>query len=319
MKYIIAVSGGVDSVALLDMLIRGELSLSPSESSWRTEESQKSRESSGAPASIVNASDDDRESSSASPELIVCHFDHGIRPESDADARFVWELAKKYGLPCEIRREELGAHASEALARERRYAFLDDIAKKYNGEIVTAHHQDDLIETIAINLSRGTAWRGVAVLGGNKIKRPLLGLTKQMLREYALAHELEWVEDETNASDQYQRNRLRRRLHGLPDDARQALLELWRDQLVLRAEIEQEVEAIGSGEMSRYFFTMIPDSVALELLRMRVKGRLTRPQLTAMLLAIKTFRAGQRFEAGNGITLSFGLRDFTMKDTSSLI
>ncbi len=320
MKYIVAVSGGVDSVVLLDMLIRGEISLSPSESSWRTEESRKSRESSDAPAPIVNASEGDREISPPSPELIVCHFDHGIRPESDADARFVWELAKKYGVPCEIRREELGAHASEALARERRYAFLHDIAEKYHGaSIVTAHHQDDLIETIAINLSRGTAWRGVAVLGGNKVKRPLLGLTKQMLRDYALVHELEWVEDETNATDDYQRNRLRRRLHGLPDDARQTLLKLWNDQLALRVEIEREVEAIGSGEMSRYFFTMIPDSVALELLRARVKGRLTRPQLTSMLLAIKTFRAGQKFEAGNGMTLSFGLKDFTMKDTSGLI
>ena len=89
--YIVAVSGGVDSVVLLDMLAKkGE------------------------------------------HELVVAHFDHGIRPESDADARFVWALAQCYGLPCEVRREELGAGASEELARARRYAFLRDIAADFS-------------------------------------------------------------------------------------------------------------------------------------------------------------------------------------------
>lgn len=316
MKYIIAVSGGVDSVVLLDMVVRHELFLSPSESSWRTRESRISRESRDTPAPIVNASDDASESS----EFIVCHFDHGIRPESDADARFVWELAKKYGLPCEIRREELGPHASEALARERRYMFLQEIAKKYHGKIVTAHHQDDVIETIAINVARGTGWRGVAVLRNEMTARPLLGFTKQMLRDYALAYRLEWVEDETNATDHYQRNRLRRQLYRLSDDSRQSLLDLWNRQLSIRTELEKETaNLVDNDKNSRYFFIMIPESVALEFLRLQTNGRLTRPQLRAMLLAIKTFRAGQKFEAGNGIVVSVGLRYFTMKDPSGLI
>ncbi len=285
MKYIVAVSGGVDSVVLLDMLANN------------------------APLPAQG-----------SDELIVAHFDHGIRPESDADARFVWELAKKYGLPCEIRREELGKQASEALARERRYIFLQEIAKKYDGKIVTAHHQDDLIETIAINLTRGTGWRGVAVLRNEMVARPLLGFTKRMLRDYALAYRLEWVEDETNVTDHYQRNRLRRQLYRLSDDSRQSLLDLWNRQLVIRTELEKEIMNLaGNGKNSRYFFIMIPESVALEFLRLQTNGQLTRPQLRAMLLAIKTFRAGQKFEAGNGIVLSVGLRYFTMKDPSGLI
>src|SRR3989344_5293986 len=115
MNYIVAVSGGVDSVVLLDMLIK-----------------QKEH------------------------NLVVAHFDHGIRVDSDADARFVWELAKKYELSFEVRREELGDAASENTARSHRYAFLRDIAKKYSATIVTAHHADDVVETIAINLTRGT-------------------------------------------------------------------------------------------------------------------------------------------------------------------
>ena len=79
-RYIVAVSGGVDSVALLDMLAR-----------------------------------------LSDHELIVAHFDHGIRSDSAEDALFVSGLAEQYGLPFEMRREELGSNASEDLARTRRY------------------------------------------------------------------------------------------------------------------------------------------------------------------------------------------------------
>src|SRR5690554_6827257 len=103
MKYIVAVSGGVDSMVLLDMMhSRGDA------------------------------------------EIIVAHFDHGIREDSAEDAEFVAKAAEGYGYLFESTREELGKNASEALAREKRYAFLRDLAKKYDAQIVTAHHLDDL-------------------------------------------------------------------------------------------------------------------------------------------------------------------------------
>jgi tRNA(Ile)-lysidine synthase len=271
-RYIVAVSGGVDSVSLLDMLAR-----------------------------------------LTDHELVVAHFDHGIREDSAEDALFVAGLAEKYGLPFETRREELGSQASEELARTRRYEFLRSIAEKYNAGIVTAHHADDAVETVAINLHRGTGWRGLAVLDSD-IVRPLLGMHKKELQTYAETHALQWREDSTNASDAYLRNRLRKLVHTLSDDEKRQLLALRHQQLASRKVIDKEVaRLVGPGpHYSRYFFTHVPKAVALECLRFVTRARLTRPQLERALLAIKTASAGSQVEAGAGINLRFTSRNFSL-------
>jgi tRNA(Ile)-lysidine synthase len=275
MRYLVAVSGGVDSVVLLHKLA-GE----------------------------------------ASHELIVAHFDHGIRPESDADARFVQGLAASYKLAYETRREELGAQASEATARSRRYAFLYDMAKKHNAVVVTAHHGDDLIETIAINFKRGTGWRGLAVLDNPAIIRPLLPYSKSDMYEYAIKHRLEWVEDETNASDMYLRNRLRRLItSSLSQAARESIVMLWQQQVELKRTIIREEQALfhDKSSYSRYFFTHISSDVATELLRFLTDQGITRPQAQRALHAIKTAQPGTVSELGAGIRLKCGSRDFSIQ------
>lgn len=275
MRYLVAVSGGVDSVVLLKKLV-----------------------------------------SESKHEIVVAHFDHGIRPESDADARFVEGLAKQYGFMFETSREELGAEASEATARERRYIFLRDMATKHKATIATAHHGDDLIETIAINLIRGTGWRGLAVLDTLDIERPLLKLTKYDIYQYALKHDLEWVEDETNASDAYLRNRVRRQLGALIDAAdKKAIWELWQQQLKLKHDITIEEDTLlGEGSTySRYLFTHIDTIVATELLRAITKRGITRPQAERALYSIKTAKPGSISEVGAGIRLVFTTRDFTIQ------
>ena len=171
MRYVLAISGGVDSVVLLDVMSRTE------------------------------------------KDIVVAHFDHGIRQDSAADARFVEALAAKYRAQYIGQREELGADASEEQARERRYAFLNDIAADFGGTVATAHHQDDIVETVALNLRRGARWRGLAGMSDSRILRPLSSWTKQQVYEYAAKHRLEWCEDETNSSEKYTRNILRRRIH----------------------------------------------------------------------------------------------------------
>ena len=278
MKYLVAVSGGVDSVVLLDMLV-----------------------------------------SEGQHELVVAHFDHGIRNDSGDDARFVGELAEKYHLEYEIRHEALGRDASEELARERRYAFLRDVASKHTAIIVTAHHADDLIETVALNLGRGTGWRGVAVLDSSDVSRPLLSYTKEQLYEYAVAKRLEWVEDSTNASDVYLRNRLRRRIFKqLSSEERQMILKLWKLQIAIKREIDNELEEQlkrTRGRYSKYFFTHIDSSVAIELLRsiavMNLGHSITRPQLERALLAIKTAKLGKVFPFG-GAQLVIGKQMFSL-------
>lgn len=269
--YIVAVSGGVDSVVLLHMLTKTK-----------------------------------------DHEIIVAHFDHGIREDSAKDATFVASLAKRYGFQFETERAELGSDASEELARDRRYAFLRRVARKYDGRIITAHHGDDIVETIAINLHRGTGWRGLAVFDSD-IVRPLVHLTKAEIVEYATQHALHWQEDSTNASDKYLRNRLRHSMDGLGSDVKRELLALRSQQVAGKQAIEKAVvELVGEGpQYSRYFFTHIPSQVAVECLRYITQAKLTRPQLERVLLAIKTAKPKTSYQAGSGLIVDFTTRNFS--------
>jgi len=270
--YVVAVSGGIDSVALLDML-----------------------------------------SKTTDNEIIVAHFDHGIRNDSAEDAVFVETLASHYGFAFETKRVALGPNASEEKARDERYGFLRGVAERVGGRIVTAHHADDVVETIAINFHRGTGWRGLAVLDSD-IFRPLLHLSKGELLEYARKHGLEWREDSTNASDAYLRNRLRKNTRTLELGTKRELLALRSQQVESKRLIEAEVLAlVGPGPMySRYFFAHIPVTVAVECLRAVTGARLTRPQLERLLLAIKTAQPKSAYEAGSGLTFDFTTRNFSL-------
>jgi tRNA(Ile)-lysidine synthetase-like protein len=274
--YVVAVSGGVDSVVLLDMMAK-----------------QGAR-------------------------LIVAHFDHGIREDSAQDAEFVAGLAAKYDLPFETKREELGAGASEELARDRRYAFLRSVARRHSARIATAHHADDVVETIAINMSRGTGWRGLAVLSRADTVRPIIGLHKHELIWYAGEHGLEWHEDSTNAQDIYLRNRLRGQLAHFNSGHKQQLGDLRARQVDLKRQIDQEVaELVGKAPYSRYFFTTIGQVEAVELLRFvfikEVGFSPTEPQRQRALAAIKVARAGSRHDVGDGARLAFTRTEFVVE------
>jgi tRNA(Ile)-lysidine synthase len=269
--YVVAVSGGVDSVVLLDILARLR--------QYR---------------------------------LIVAHFDHGIRPDSAADARFVAALAKKYSLPFEERREELGPQASEERARQRRYHFLRVIAQKHKAMIVTAHHADDIVETIAINIQRGTGWRGLAALGASDIERPLSAWTKQDIYNYAGGHRLEWVEDSTNKSNAYLRNRMRARIYKyLASEKKQQLLQLWSAQTKLKKAVYTEAEHLlpQTKDIPRYLFIMILSEVAVELLQQFILREtsihLQYPQLERGIVAIKTALPGTKVQLGERVELVF--------------
>lgn len=279
MRYLVAVSGGIDSTALLHMLVQ-----------------------------------------QAEHELIVAHFDHGIRSDSAADARFVEGLAKQYNLPFVKKREELGVNTSEETARERRYKFLFSEAKKRDAVVVTAHHADDVIETIAINIVRGTGWRGIGVLDNPQIIRPLLTMTKQEVLSYALERRLEWVEDSTNSSNVYLRNRIRHAIAGrLSLEQKRKILTIWQQQVALKRDIDQQVGASihQNGEYERYPLIVADPIVACELLRAMVVARAgirpTRPQVERALMAVKTARSRATHEIGDGVVLRFLTRTFLVE------
>jgi tRNA(Ile)-lysidine synthase len=176
-----------------------------------------------------------------------------------------------------------------------------------------------VIETIAINLIRGTGWRGLAVLDTQDILRPLLHATKDDLYVYALAHHLEWVEDSTNAGEKYLRNRVRRQINAnVSKEQKQELLAKWQRQLAIKARITTELEThIKDGYYSRYFFTTVDDASAQEMLRTIIVAKTnqspTRPQTERALLAIKTAARGAVFELGGGVSLRFGVRTFIVE------
>lgn len=297
MRLVVAVSGGVDSVVLLNMLVE----------EWRANENAK--------RPFWNSLK--QRNNEHNPPIIVAHFDHGIRKDSAEDMRFVKKLAEKYNLQFETKREELGADASEELARERRYAFLGTVAKKHGAVVAAAHHMNDIAETIAINLKRGTGWRGLAVLSG-EVYRPLLNKTKHEIITYAESSGLDWREDSTNTSDAYLRNRIRKKLSSESEELALELAALRARQVELSDEIDREagqlLDAMGT-EYSRYFFTHVDPASAVELLRavaVRTHGcSLPRPQLQRTLLAIKTARPGTSFPFG-GAVLTIGKRTFRL-------
>ena len=174
-----AVSGGVDSVALLHCLydLSGELEI----------------------------------------RLSAAHFNHCLRgAESDADAAFVRRLCASMGVPLaegsgDVRgcAERHGLSVEEA-ARALRYEFLRSLP----GTIAVAHHGDDQVETVLLNLLRGTGLRGLSAMQPRqeRVVRPFLSLTRQEILDYAAANGLSYCHDSTNDLDDALRNRLR---HGV--------------------------------------------------------------------------------------------------------
>ena len=223
-------------------------------------------------------------------------------------------LAKKYGFPFETKREELGPDVSEEVARNRRYEFLRSVAKKHDAKLVTAHHADDIIETIVINILRGTGWRGLAVMDSDVV-RLLTGIKKTEILDYARDHKLVWHDDSTNFENKYLRNRVRHHTSKLEDNKKQQLLSLWTKQKALKQLIVKEAEKlVGDGpDYSRYFFIHIDQSTGMECLRHIIGARLTRPQLVKVLHAIKTALPGKIYDAGNGVKINFTSRNFTVE------
>lgn len=302
--YIVAVSGGVDSVVLLDLLANNSL-----------------------PNSRLI---------SQNSKLIIAHFDHGIREESGDDAKFVKDLAEKYGLPFELGRANLGKNASEAEAREARYNFLRQCCKKYNASIITAHHQDDLIETIIINLIRGTSWRGLASLesesihGDIKIIRPLLFISKNQILEYAKNNNLTWVEDVTNQDIKYLRNYVRLQL--VPKmlikdpQAIEKLLKVYHLTVNLKQEIFKELQLLTTNhkpqttnyQLPRYQLIMWPEEVAREVIytvltQLDNNWHPTNMQIEKALIFIKTAQPGKILQISSPLSVNVDTRSAQFK------
>jgi tRNA(Ile)-lysidine synthase len=233
-------------------------------------------------------------------ELAVAHLDHGLRPTSAADARFVEEQAARLGLPvmserCDVRSEAAARRQGiEEAARGARRAFLARVADEWGASrIALGHTADDQAETVLFRLARGTGWSGLCGMApvSGSIIRPLLFLTRCEVREFAQAQQLPWREDETNCDVSFARNRIRERvlpeLAAINPDAVRSVAR-FADVAGEMREVERyvvdrlwgdvcESESSGSLRLARTRVVALPPSVQSVVLReamCRVRGDL---------------------------------------------
>ncbi len=281
-KIVVAVSGGVDSVVLLDFLVRF----------FRNKNGQKWLEE----------------------NLIVAHFEHGIRgKESQEDCEFVRRLAEKDRLKFEFKHGNLGENSSEERARNARYIFLRKIAKRENAIIFTAHHKNDLAETFALNLARGGGWRAVACFDSSDIERPFLRFSKSEIMKIAKEKGLEWREDSTNFSQKYTRNRIRKNVKFSEEDL-DRIFKIWQKQIKIKYEIDVLVKdilpKISDGQkFEREFFCTNSDEVCYEILReimIHQSGKIPlSKQVWDFLHAIRTFKNESKTQILGGHEVMF--------------
>ena len=149
----------------------------------------------------------------------VAHCNFQLRgDESDGDEALVRQTCEAYAVPCHIQRFDTTDYAdrhglsTQMAARDLRYAFFAELCETHGyTHIATAHHANDNLETVLLNLVRGTGLDGLTGIPvkNEAIVRPLLFATRQDIMAYAQQHNLAWREDSSNASDYYHRNLIR--------------------------------------------------------------------------------------------------------------
>lgn len=154
--------------------------------------------------------------------IVVAHINHGIREEAKEETKYVENFCKKSNIPCYIKVENVEELArkqkigTEEAGRKLRYSFFEEIAKKVNAsKIVTAHNANDNAETILMNILRGTGstgLKGIEIKRENRYIRPLLEITRKEIEEYCKKKKLNPKEDKTNKQNIYTRNKIRNQL-----------------------------------------------------------------------------------------------------------
>lgn len=224
-KFLLAASGGPDSVALLKMLV--DFLPNPTE------------------------------------QLIVAHLDHCLRDDSFLESQLLQKLTTDFKVKLVEKKWPVELHPQagvEAKAREYRYAFLRDAGRKYKTDyLLTAHHGDDLIENILLKFIRSgdvaemNSLQIVGNLGSMKLLRPLVKYSKDELLKYDKDNHLNFIEDKTNFEDDTLRNRLRH--HVVP------LLKKETNHLVKNANHFSESVALLS-KCQRDFFDRLPSPIS---------------------------------------------------------
>lgn len=211
-RLVVAVSTGVDSMVLLDLL-------------QRLPDQMK-------------------------PTLIVAHVNHQLRQQSAQEERFIHQYCLQHGLQFACYRWPVNDHPTtgiEAAARSVRYEFFASVMNKFQAQkLVTAHHANDLAETMLMKLARGGQLNQLIGIqdqrsfGSGHLIRPLLPFSKNSLMAYAEKRQLTWFEDHTNQDLTIQRNRFRHQIiPTLENENPQLLKALWNYHQQLQTVMDQ--------------------------------------------------------------------------------
>ena len=204
-RLAIALSGGLDSVVLLDSICR--LHQTQAKKSTKPESKEL-----------------------ATPRIFAFHIHHGLQKAADEWLLFCEALAKKYKIGFDFRLlhidTQLHSGNIEARARTARYEALTELCV-YHGieDLLLAHHQNDQAETVLLQLMRGAGVAGLSSMPESRVLatsteqasnitlwRPLLRLSREELEAYAREHKLKWIEDLSNRSSKYRRNAIRKNI-----------------------------------------------------------------------------------------------------------
>ena len=150
--------------------------------------------------------------------VICAHVNHNLREQSKEEEKFIIDYCEENNIPLEhMKIEKYGDDNFHNEARTIRYNFFEEVIKKYNANyLMTAHHGDDLIETILMRIVRGSSLKGYAGFrplinkGNYKLVRPLIFVTKEELEKYDIENNVRYFIDKSNFKDKYTRNRYRK-------------------------------------------------------------------------------------------------------------
>ncbi|EGQ1584735.1 tRNA lysidine(34) synthetase TilS [Staphylococcus pseudintermedius] len=215
-------------------------------------------------------------------QLTCLHVHHGLREASEQEATFIQHYCEQHDIPFYMKRLDLSDVVAEGRsiqndAREMRYQWFDTMMHQLDADgLLTAHHEDDQVETIFYRLFTGKSTRSslgmstIEARNGYRLYRPLLNTSKHVIRAYQQQHDVPYFEDTSNASNTYVRNDIRNRiLPQIDENAQlksQQLLKLkaWYDEafMLMQREVDNFIERFvttnaHSFTVSRYAFNAL--------------------------------------------------------------
>lgn len=243
--------------------------------------------------------------------LSACHVNHNLRgSESDGDMQFCRGLCERIGVPLEVRSVDVLSQRQkhegvEETARRARYSFFEELLSRQgeHSRLATAHNSNDCAETVLLNMLRGTGLKGLCGVPPvrGRIIRPLIYCTRSEVERFCAEHELSFVTDSTNLSDDYTRNRVRHTILPEMQKINPALLEcMTRMQQSLRqdsAYLEQLAEhglesARVSGGYSAAVLCALPQPVLSRAVQLVLKEGGIEPSALRINTAIGLLQKG---------------------------